>query len=149
VAGFAAAGGRRGPLADHRHAGQRPGPAGIRPAVRLTPPAAGPQHRRQVPAQPAQFRPADGLIDRLVHQVPPGIAGELGAQRPADLLRAPAFLQPARHELAQHRIADELAAARPGPPFRSQPLRCERPVLPAGLRAVAAQLPADRRRAAA
>jgi hypothetical protein len=122
VPGFAAAGGRRGPLADHRHAGQRPGPADAGAAVRLAVPPAGPQQGGQVAAQPAQLRPVDGLIDRLVHQVSAGIAGELGAQRPADLLRAPPFLQPARYELAQHRISVQLAAARPG--LRPAASRC-------------------------
>ena len=39
-----------GPLADHRHPGQRPGPAGVAAAVRLAVPPPGPQHRGQVPA---------------------------------------------------------------------------------------------------
>jgi hypothetical protein len=148
VPGLAAVGGCGGPLADHRHPGQRPSPAGVRAAARLAVPPPSPQHYGQAAAQPAQLRPVNGLIDRLVHQLPPPIAGELGAQRPADLLRAPPLLQPARHELAQHRISVQLAATRPGTAPGSQPLRGGRAVLPAGILAVAAQLPADRRRAA-
>ena len=137
------------PLIDHRHAGQRPGPPRVRAAVWLAAAPAGPQHPGQVAAQPAQLRAVDRLVDRLVHDVPPGIAGELAAQRVADLLRAPPRLQPVCHELAQHRIAQQLAAAGPGPAAGSQPLRGERPVLPAIRVPVAAQLPADRRRAPA
>jgi hypothetical protein len=148
VPGLAAAGGSSGPVADHRHPSQRPGPAGVAAAVRLTPPSPGPQRAGHLPAQPAQLRPVDGLIDRLMHQMPAGLAGELGAQRAADLLRAPAFAQPAGHELAQHRISVQLAAAGPGPAPGSKPLRRERPVAATGRRAVAPQLPADRRRAA-
>jgi len=148
VPGFAAVGGRGGPLADHRHAGQRPGPAGAGAAMRLAVPPTGPQQGGQVAAQPAQLRPVDSLVDRLVHQVPDGVTGELGAQRLADLLRAPPLLQPARHEQAQHRISVQLAATGPAPAPGGQPLRRERAVLPAAWLAVAAQLPADRRRAA-
>jgi hypothetical protein len=51
-----------------------------------------------------------------VHDVAPGIVRVLAAQRLADLLRAPPFLQPVSHELAQHRIAQQLAAPGPGSP---------------------------------
>jgi hypothetical protein len=77
------------PLIDHRHAGQRPGPPGIRAVARLAAAPASPQHPGQVPAQPAQLRAVDRPVDGLVHGVPPGIAGELAAQRVADLFRAP------------------------------------------------------------
>src|SRR6266536_2106859 len=49
----------------------------------------------------------------------------------ADLLRSPPLSHPVGHELAQHRIAHQLVATGPGPAADSQPLRGERPVLPA------------------
>jgi hypothetical protein len=112
-----------GPLTDHRHACQRAGPAGVRATVRLAATSASPEH-------PGQVYAVDRLVNGLVHEVPPGIVRELAAQRMADLFRAPPLLQPAGHELAQYRIAHQLAAAGPPPPLGRQPLRGERPVLP-------------------
>jgi hypothetical protein len=51
------------PLADADHVRQHADPAGISAAVRLAVPPPGPQHPRQVPAQPAQFRPVNRLVD--------------------------------------------------------------------------------------
>ena len=64
-----------------------------RPAVRLTPPPAGPQRTRgQLAAQPAELRAGrrPGRSSRARHAG--RVTGELAAQRLADLLRAPALL---------------------------------------------------------
>ena len=110
----------------------------------------GAQHPgRQLAGQPAEPGAVDRLVDRFVHDMPRGITREPGAQRLADLLRAPPLLQPLGHELPQHLITGDLARPRPGPPPDSQLVRGERPVLAAARVPVAAQLPADRRRAPA
>src|SRR6266496_2877624 len=80
---------RGGPLIDHRHVRQPVAAALPGPAVRLAAAPGGPKHLGPIPAQPAQFRPVDRLVDRLVREVPPGVVRELAAQRVADLLRAP------------------------------------------------------------
>jgi hypothetical protein len=60
----------------------------------------------------------------------------------------PPLLKALLHELGEHRVADQLAAPRSCPARGGQALRGERPVVPAGRVQVAAQLTADRGRAA-
>ena len=105
VPGLFAAGGLGGPLADHGHGGDPVRAALARPAVRPAPPPAGAQRRAGSSRdKPAELGPVDRLVDRLVHDMPRRLTGELAAQRLADLLRAPPLLQPAGHELPQHLI---------------------------------------------
>ena len=56
-----------------------------------------------------------------MHDVPPRIAGELAAQRLADLLRAPPPLQLLLYELPQHRVASQLVRPGPGAALRGHP----------------------------
>ena len=142
-------GGLRGPLADHRHAGDPVRTALARPAMRPAAPPAGPQHPGwQLAGQATQLGAVDRLVDRLVHDMPRRLARELPSQRLADLLRTPPLLQPVGHELAQRLVAGDLASPGPGPPPSGQLVRGERPVPPAARITVPPQLAADRRRAA-
>ena len=104
------------------------------------------QRLRELPVQPTQVRPVDRLVDRLGHHMPAAVIGKRSARSRADLLRAPPQLQPSGHERPQHRVSDKSSRSGPTPPSRRQPLSSERPVRPARLLHVAAQLPADRRR---
>jgi hypothetical protein len=145
-----AAGGLGGPLIDHGHRGDPVRAALAGPAVRPAPPPARAQYPGRQPAgQPSELRAVNRLVDRLVHDMPRRLARELGAQRPADLLRAPPLGRPLLHELPQHPITGDLARPRPGPPPDGQLVRGERPVPATARIPVPAHLPADRRRAAA
>jgi hypothetical protein len=145
VAGYGTVGGLGRALIEHPHVHQRAGAVGVGPSMRPATPSAGAQHRGQLPAQPSELRPVDRLVDRLGDEVAFGVVGELPAQRLADLLGTPPLLQPVLHEIAQHRVAEQLAAPGAGPTLAGPLMRSERPVLAAGLLTVASQLPADRR----
>ena len=95
------------------------------------PPPPGAQHPQQIPAQPTQVGSVDRLVDRLRHQVPLGLVGELLPQRMADLLRTPPLLQAALPHRSQLGIAGQFPDPRPGAPLDGQPVGGERPVLPA------------------
>jgi len=64
----------------------------------------------------------------LVDDRKSALLGELPAQPLADLLRTPLLLQPVLHELAQHRIAEQLAAPGTGTALGTPLMRSERPV---------------------
>ena len=137
-----------GTLIDHRHVHQPPAAGALGATVRLAAPPTGAQRPAAArgAAHPAPGGRPPGRSSRAPDAAP--AVGELLAQRLADLLRTPPLPQPLGHELAQHRIVDQLAPAGPGPPVGGQPLRSERPILPAARVPVAAQFSTDRRRAA-
>jgi putative transposase len=139
---------RRGrALVDHGHVHQPARAPGVRTSVRLAAASTGAQCRGQFASQPAQLRAVDRLVDRLGHQMPLRLVRELLAQLLADVLRAPPLAQLAHNELPQHRVVDQLPTAGTSSSVSGQPLRGDRPVPPAARVPVAAQLPADRRRA--
>jgi hypothetical protein len=106
-------------LIDHRHVDQPSGAAGVGTPACFAARASGARHApRQLPGQSTPGGLVNRLANGLWHQVAVRLAGELPAQRLADLLRAPPLLK-ALHELGEHRVADQLAA--PVVPVVSRP----------------------------
>ena len=68
-----------GSLIDHGHLRQPPGPALIGATVPLAASPTGAQCDGHFPVQPTQLRSVDRLVDRLGHQMPPRLVGELAA----------------------------------------------------------------------
>ncbi len=125
-------------------------------ADRLAARAAAGASRAQGPGQlPAQFSAAldvEGLVDRFVHHVHLRLIGEAPAQALADLFRAPLAIQSVLDEVPQRGVLADLAGLGARPAGIRPGLGRMRSVVPLATRVhgpVAANLPADRRRAAA
>ncbi|MCP2202413.1 hypothetical protein LX90_006128 [Lentzea flava] len=141
--------GRGGPFADHHHRAEEPRLAPVRVAAGFAHGAAGAQRAGQFTAQLATSLDIEGLVDRLVDHVPLRPVGMLPSQHRRDLLGTAFTAQMILHDAMQLGIGRELAGLGPWPAGIGTSLRGVGPVLAVARMAVAADLPADRGRAAA